>query len=363
MVWIVFAFLTAVAVLSALWPMMRRPRLSGGDASDKAFYNLAVEEITRDENSGLMAPQDAENARTEAARRLLAAAAAQPARTTSRLRLRVAAFGSLLAIPAIALGVYGFIGNPDYADQPLVARLNSAADPSDINAAVAKIEARLKETPDDARGWEVLAPVYMKLGRPLEAAEAWRNVIRLSGPSAERAAAFGQALTYAASGAVTPQARAAFEAAVALDPANFQSRFFLALAAEQSGDADLALEKFSALLKDGPNAPWAPAVRERIAKLGGAAEPVPENPAAAIAAMPEQERDKTIRNMVESLASRLAANGGDVEGWSRLVRAYTVLREPDKARDALASARKYLVADKAALARLDELAGELGLGG
>ena len=244
-----------------------------------------------------------------------------------------------------------------------MARLNSAADPSDINAAVAKIEARLRETPDDARGWEVLAPVYMKLGRPLEAAEAWRNVIRLSGPSAERAAAFGQALTYAASGAVTPQARAAFEAAVALDPANFQSRFFLALAAEQSGDADLALEKFSALLKDGPNAPWAPAVRERIAKLGGAAEPAPDNPAAAIAAMPEQERDQTIRNMVESLASRLAANGGDVEGWSRLVRAYTVLREPDKARDALASARKNFEADKAALARLDELAGELGLGG
>jgi cytochrome c-type biogenesis protein CcmH len=79
--------------------------------------------------------------------------------------------------------------------------------------------------------------------------------------------------------------------------------------------------------------------------------------------MAPAERDATIRGMVEGLAARLATNGGSLEEWSRLVRAYTVLREPEKARAALGEARKAFGADAAAMAGLDALAGELGLGG
>jgi cytochrome c-type biogenesis protein CcmE len=85
-------------------------------------------------------------------------------------------------------------------------------------------------------------------------------------------------------------------------------------------------------------------VRERIAKLGGeapepsASSPAP-SPGAAIAAMPPAERETMIRGMVEGLAARLAANGGSLDEWSRLVRAYTVLHEPEKARLALGEVR------------------------
>ena len=109
-------------------------------------------------------------------------------------------------------------------------------------------------------------------------------------------------------------------------------------------------------------------VRERIGKLGGAVPPAAGSPpaseqGAAIAALPAGDREKVIRGMVEGLAARLAADGGSAEEWSRLVRAYTVLREPDKARQTLADARKALSADAAALAELDILARDLGLGG
>jgi cytochrome c-type biogenesis protein CcmH len=107
-------------------------------------------------------------------------------------------------------------------------------------------------------------------------------------------------------------------------------------------------------------------VRERIAKLGGeapAASAQTPSPGAAIAAMPPAERETMIRGMVEGLAARLAANGGSLEEWSRLVRAYTVLREPEKARLALGEARKALGANAPAMAALEALANELGLGG
>jgi cytochrome c-type biogenesis protein CcmH len=59
----------------------------------------------------------------------------------------------------------------------------------------------------------------------------------------------------------------------------------------------------------------------------------------------------------------LAQSGGDANEWGRLIRAYSVLHEPDKARDALAAARKALAGEAGAGAGLDALAQELGLGG
>jgi cytochrome c-type biogenesis protein CcmE len=61
--------------------------------------------------------------------------------------------------------------------------------------------------------------------------------------------------------------------------------------------------------------------------------------AAKIEALPEAGRMNAIRGMVEGLASRLAQNGQDLEGWLRLVRSYTVLNEPGKARSALIDAK------------------------
>jgi len=67
--------------------------------------------------------------------------------------------------------------------------------------------------------------------------------------------------------------------------------------------------------------------------------------------------------MVERLAKRLAESGGDADQWGRLIRSYAVLHELDKARDALAAARKALAGDAGAGAGLDALAQELGIGG
>ncbi len=358
MVWVLFAFLTGVAVLAVLWPLIRAPRASVREASDKAFYQIAVSGIDRDVERGLITPDDAAAARVEAARRLIASAHEATSRSISPTRLRVTALAAIVLIPALSLGLYYYLGNPDYPDQPLEARLKAPPGQMDVNAALAKIEKHLADNPDDARGWEIVAPVYMKMGRAQDAAEAWRNVIRLEGPTAERASAFGQALTFAANGTVTPQARAAFEAALKEEPDNAQARFFVALADEQTGDKASALDAYQKLLVEGPDAPWAPVVRERVEKLGGAS-----GPAAAIAAMPAEQREQAIRGMVAGLAARLEQNGGDLEGWLRLVRSYTMLRETDRARAALADAKKALVGNAQAVEQLDALARELGIGG
>ena len=56
---------------------------------------------------------------------------------------------------------------------------------------------------------------------------------------------------------------------------------------------------------------------------------------AAAKDMNEADRGAMIRGMVDRLASRLKQNGDDVEGWLRLVRAYMVMGDRDKAKSAL----------------------------
>jgi cytochrome c-type biogenesis protein CcmH len=66
--------------------------------------------------------------------------------------------------------------------------------------------------------------------------------------------------------------------------------------------------------------------------------------------------------MVAGLATRLQSNGKDLEGWMRLVRAYTVLGRGKDASTALASARTNFAGDPKALEQLQALAQVLGIG-
>src|SRR5262249_26787763 len=75
------------------------------------------------------------------------------------------------------------------------------------------------------------------------------------------------------------------------------------------------------------------------------------------------QRNAMIQGMVERLSERLHRDGGDVEEWLRLVRSYMVLGQNDKARAAVADARRAPAGDAAKLRRPEGLLRRLGLGG
>ena len=159
-----------------------------------------------------------------------------------------------------------------------------------------------------------------------------------------------------------------FDAALKIDPQTPMARFYSALASEQDGDLGKARAIYEDLEPQAKgDAPWMIGLREHLGALRSG-KPL-ETPAAPQAAAEAQapaaftpEQLTMIRGMVSGLAQRLAEKGGSGEEWARLVRAYTVLREPDKAKTALSDARKALANDATALGNLDALAHELGLG-
>lgn len=365
MVWIAFALMTAGAVLCVAWPLARTRGAARDAPADVAFYRQQLAELDEDVSRGLLGEADVASTRAELGRRLLVAADATEAPRRPGRGRHLAAVAVLVLVPALALGLYLKIGRPAYEDDPLALR---ATPTRDIAAMLQRVEAHLASAPDDARGYELIAPIYMQMRRYDDAAHAFGEVLRISGDTPERQAAYGQALVMAADGVVTQQARGAFEAALKANPPLPQALFFVGLAAEQDGDKVRARDIWTKLAAEAPpGASWVEIVRRRLAALDGPPDPaagVPSGPAAAgIAALPADQRDAAIRGMVEGLAARLAKDGGDAEGWLRLVRAYKVLGETDKARQALGDARRSMSGDAGTLSRLDGLAQELGLGG
>jgi cytochrome c-type biogenesis protein CcmH len=360
MVWFVLAGMAACAVLAALWPLLRPPPAVKADeaANEAAFYKAQLEEIRRDVERGLLPQGEAESARAEAARRLIASATepAEPPAPMRRMRLAAAVLIAV-GLPTIAFSLYGRLGQPMLPDEPLASRKVAPQSDGGIEAAVAAVEARLIAKPDDGKGWAVIAPVYMRLERYTEAAHAYAEALRILGEDPLRRAAYGEALVAAAGGVVTDEARQAFDRALTDKPGQPQARYYLALAAEQDGKKVDAIEAYQALLADSPpDAAWRSMVNAHLAALNG--ESAPTTDAAAI---PEAQRPM-IEGMVSKLATRLASTGGGVDEWSRLIRAYTVLHEADKAKAALVDAHKALASDASAVARLDALARNLGLG-
>jgi cytochrome c-type biogenesis protein CcmH len=364
MLWAIFALLTGVAVFAILWPLAKPVRKAA--SPDIAFYRAKLDEIQRDAELGNISPPDAEVAKTEAARQLLAAAekdqaatSAKPPAGSSRLRPRLVALVALIFVPASALGLYAAIGHPDWPDQPLEARLNAPAEAMDINAAIAKVEAHLAQHPEDGLGYEVLVPAYLHLGRIEDAVHAAQMALKKMGENPQRLTAYGETLVFANNGIVTEEARKLFERADATGPEP-KALFYLGLAASQEGDKASARDYWQKLLAQSPpNAPWRSDLEARLASLAN--QSATPDQAAAIAALPPAERQAAIRAMIDRLAARLAENGQDIEGWLRLVRAYKVFNETDKARAALATARHDFGGDAAATARIDALAHELGL--
>ena len=364
MIWAVFAFLTGAAALCVLLPLSRARQ--GGWTADADFYRSELAVIDRDVARGLISETDARATKTEAARRLLAADAAPGQMAPAIWRRRVAALASIAMIGGVALGLYVYLGNPGLPDQPLLARQAAPPGQTDIMIALAKIETHLAQNPDDGRGYEVIAPIYLRMGRYDDAVKAWDSAIRVLGPSPIRETSLGEAMVFAANGAVTPEAVAAFQRALVLAPDFQQARFYAGLAAAQSGDKNAARTIWSKLITEAsPTAGWVDVVRERINELDETQADTRPSSAAGrkIAELPEAERDAAIRGMVGNLSARLARDGRDGAGWAMLIRAYAVLKEPVLARNAVDDARRALQDDAEARGRIDALARELGIEG
>lgn len=371
MFWVLAAVLTVAATISLLVPLARTvSRQDDTREHDAEVYYDQLREIDRDIDAGLIAEEEAEYARAEVGRRLLKATAGSSKSRSGSSLSSAARYVVIVFLPVMAVIGYLAIGKPGMPAQPLAARNQApASEETDLTKLVAQAESHLANNPGDGRGWDVLAPIYLNLGRAEDSEIAYRKAISLLGSTAQRQAGLGRALFAKSGGIVTADAQAAFQAAEDLEPGNPLSSFFLALGLAQEGNfagAKLAFEKLAA--NSPPDAPWMPQVRAHLeginANLAVAGEAAPgpdEEDVAAAMEMSPDDRMAMIGAMVAGLDERLRDNPDDLDGWLRLMRSYMVLGETEKAGDALDRALQNFEDGSAGRVALTRAAEQFGL--
>jgi len=380
--WSVAASLIALVVAGLLVPLLRRPATAAADrnAYDMAVYRDQLAEIDRDLARGEIGAEQAATARTEVERRMLAVAPADTPQGESdpapRPAHKAVAIALVIAVPALAVVAYLMLGAPGAPSQPFAERQTTAEIDGHTTPALTemadRLAARLAVSPDDMQGWMLLARTYAALGRYDEAARVYGQAIEHGFDSADVHAAQGEALTAAADGTVTPEARQAFAAALERDRLEPRARYYGGLALAQDGRMHEAVTTWTDLLRDAPpEASWrdfvAGQVRQAAAALGedpppeaaetttaetapsAASPPVSSPPIAGVPGpsqadveaagqMSGEDRLAFIRSMVARLATRQEEQPENLDGWLRLARAYGVLGEADHAKAALARA-------------------------
>ncbi len=348
-IWILFAVMTTAATAILLHPLSTGGRKAASVKADAGkVYRDQLFELDEDIASGRISPGEYELAKAETARRLFKAADDnRPAQTAQRsdrwLKHAIAVF-----LPLLSITLYVSLGSPDLPSRPLAIRL--AGPGEDLAILVKKMEDHLAGQPEDGRGWDVIAPVYLKMGRVDDAAKAYRAALRLGGANVSRMEGLSETLMATSNGLVTTDVLDELKQILSLEPNNPRARFYIALSLEQAGRPGEARGAFEDLARQSPaDAPWLPLVNEHIAKNGGtavasageaAAQPAaPGGPTAedvaAAETMNSGDRQQMIRGMVESLDAKLSADPNNFEGWMRLVRSYAVLNDKDRAATAL----------------------------
>jgi cytochrome c-type biogenesis protein CcmH len=334
---LVLAGVIVVTLAVVLAPLLRR-RGAPVDARqfDRAVYRDQLGELDREVAQGLIGAEEAQAARLEIQRRLLAVDAAPgeaaPTVRAGRSLMLAGVLGLLLV--AGATGIYARLGAPGMPDLPLAARAVADPERAEMERAMDALRDRLRGEPDNIEGWLLYARSSAALDRWAESRDAYRHVIEKLPDQPEVLAALGEAETMTASGMVTPAAELVLKAALAKDPANAVARYYLALADAQAGAPDKAIPVWLALAGAAPEgSPMRAELTRRIAEASQAlGKPAPPLPAAQPAEMPPSP--EMIKAMVAQLAERLSREPNDAAGWLRLGRSYLVLHEPAKSADA-----------------------------
>ena len=387
---ITVTLITIAAIGLAFWPALRGSLEVNSASSraefehDLAVYKDQLKELHAEIDRAAINPADAEQARTEIARRLLAAQAKISEFDDATKATADRKFGSIaitaiavLFVPTISVFTYYSLGSPTMEAQPLQARILAAQNQQlaaneegeQLRALVEKAEAHLQANPEDGRGWDVLAPIYFRLGEGEKSRDAFVKAINILGENAQRLAGLGEVEVAMAGGIVNAEAKTRFEVAAFLDPNDGRSQFFLGLADAQSGNVKRATGIWQSLSQN-PNSPseWRTVAARQLAALSpsqsiddASAPSIDQDTINEVQSMSDEDRQAMIEGMVSQLNTRLTEEGGSVEEWQRLIRARVVLDQREMAKNDLSRALEAFASEAENADKLRALASELNL--
>lgn len=387
MLWIILTLMCCAAVAALTIPLVRRYEtiLESRKAGAAVFIDQ-LNEVERDRASGTISEADADAAKIEIQRRLLATSKVATEINPVSNRWKIVALAASAGLVALlAVNIYALLGRPDLpgtattapavdmAPAPAASADQSAAagGSGDVDQMINGLAAKLQQNPKDAEGWRMLGWSYFNRQRYQDSADAYGKAMALDPSNLDFKSSYAEALVQAAGGMVIPVAQATFDEVLKQDPKEFRARFYTALAREQAGDLTTALDQWTSLYADAPkDAGWLVDVKTRIEALGKRtgrdvsqifASAGPAADAGGTAALDAKAQQELISGMIAKLAAKLEANPQDRDGWAMMIRSLKVQGDMAGAQAALDQALKAFENDPSTRSQIAELAQSLGV--
>jgi len=393
--WIVCAAMTAAVAWLLATPLLR-PKAPRDDNPDIAIYRAQLAEIDRDLEREVLAADEAERARTEVARRLLAADKAQTTPLGRGLPARATSLGVGVVLLGLTFGLYWQIGAPGYPDLPLSARLAASEEiranrpaqaaleaaapappavevPDEYREAVQQLRQIAPTRPDDIEVWRMLTRHEVEMRDYAAAAAAQAQVIAIKGDTADvpDLQRLLDLQVVATGGWVSPEAEALLRDILDREEGNIAARYYLGLLYNQTDRPDLALRLWRDIIEDGDPQNFhvanARAQASDAAFRAGVEYALPETRGPSFAEMDAaselspEDQQAMIGGMVAGLANRLATEGGTAQDWARLIRAYGVLGDQETASTVWGEAQQVFVGSMRGMEILTNAARDAGV--
>ena len=281
--WLLVSSLIVAGLAALLLPMLRRPATVALDERESRLdvYRDRRREIERERAAGRLAADEAEAAIDALAGEVRdfvpdpsqAASPASPALPPSRPRHRVLAALMVVAVPAVAVLLYLHLGSPGLIGiDPRAAR--GPATQADIAQALDALTRRVREQPDDAQAWTMLARARRIQGDLPGALQAFAEATRLLPQDARLLAEFAETIVASRDGDFRGQPEQLLEQALRLSPDEPKALALMGAAQYRLGRREQALTYLRRLLAgmdpQSEQAQQIAAVAQRIAgEIGG----------------------------------------------------------------------------------------------
>lgn len=263
--------LLVLGLAFVLVPLLRTPRraASARTAEIAGLYRQQLAELERDRETGLVAPGQYEHAAAELKRRMLQDVALEPgerAAPAPRVPRWVLPVVIGVAMPLAAVLLYLQLGAP----QALKAEASQATTQftrEDVEAMVERLAARMKENPDDVRGWAMLGRSYQALGRYTESAGAYERALALTPDDPDLLTSLAVTLHMANGAAVAGRVGELASRALAIDPDHPAALAFAGGAAYERGEYAAAIAHWQRLQQLLPqDSELAGAIRDKLSE-------------------------------------------------------------------------------------------------
>jgi cytochrome c-type biogenesis protein CcmH len=186
-----------------------------------------------------------------------------------------------LAIPVISMMLYSRWTTWDWSTGGMTQAAGST-EVHEMDEAIAALEQRLRQQPQDMESWLLLGRSYMSMRRFDDAARAYRQAAALDGQSSPQILAdMGEAIALSDPEGLQGEAGVIFERVLAMSPSHPKGLWYGGLNAYENANWALADQRLSQLLGLNPPETLVPLIEERIAAARSHGEAPPQMPPAA----------------------------------------------------------------------------------